>query len=275
MVSAAPAASDPTKLWLPTLGKAIPRPWFLPSGTPARAIEYVQQMRVANAVLSGQRPDGEACWLAPIPDRLNLSGRQLTPDRHLPWQAHSAPLLVHVIGVVLRRAGEQVIRPYARRVVAVVERPEAVRERLAAMNPPRDMGRSSEPTHIPDLSVTGTIGRPGPHPTRPKFRPNDRSVLVNLYPETRFNRRRSAQPLVLAGRSTEALRRVAKACEWLLARLACVDGRHAPSGGTIRLHRDLPLTRNRGATPGAVTSSDRASLCLHFTTPDQERRSAA
>lgn len=49
----------------------------------------------------------------------------------------------------------------------------------------------------------------------------------------------------------------------------------APTGrGSIRLHRDVSLTRNRGATPGAVTSSDRASSCPDFTTPHQIGRAA-
>lgn len=39
----------------------------------------------------------------------------------------------------------------------------------------------------------------------------------------------------------------------------------------LRGHRDLPLTRNRGATPRAVGSSDGASLRVDFTTKRRDR----
>ena len=44
------------------------------------------------------------------------------------------------------------------------------------------------------------------------------------------------------------------------------------STGIIGLHRDLPLTRNRGASPGPVDAGCGASSCLNFTTPPSSRK---
>lgn len=73
-----------------------------------------------------------------------------------------------------------------------------------------------------------------------------------------------------------ALRPRSTQCPAIQLRLAADppnERRATDAAGTILVHRDVSLTRNRGATPGAVSSSDRASSRLHFTTPT--RREAA
>ena len=67
------------------------------------------------------------------------------------------------------------------------------------------------------------------------------------------------RPLSSSG-STKACAR-AESLRWLVGGQVSAAGFTGTLSGTLGKHRDLPLARNRGATPRAVSSSDGASLC--------------
>lgn len=156
---------------------------------------------------------------------------------------------------------------------------------------------------VPDDAVAVLVARPRPFPTRSEFGAmlRNRPVLLDLGPESNFERDGDAGHVA---RATTELPAALPDLGWVwqetgatghagalgtndlsgvLARNRAespatvphhmgLDGERPPTlfAGTLNRHRDLPLTRNRGATPRAVCSSDGAFLRPNFTTPGME-----
>lgn len=205
----------------------------------------------------------------------------------------------HVTEIGCRGAMPEVIWVHARRPVTRMAGIYPVRkwppdQLKGDMSSARLSARGSV---ITDDAIAVLIPAAHPFPATPQFRAHDRPVLVDLGPEASIQRNSDARNV--AGVTTElpstltdfgwvgseprftrqagALRADdlsgvladdrAEPCGPFanLVRLG-EEGRTASFADTLNRHRDLPLIRNRGATPGAVTSSDRASSCLNFTT---------
>src|SRR5579864_7146783 len=88
--------------------------------------------------------------------------------------------------VVSGSAEEEVRRVHAWRIVAVVEDPQAVRDRPVGQFPGDAMRWDGPFTDaVPDLPVPGPVGGRCPEPARPEVRRvlGCRAVLVDLRPE--------------------------------------------------------------------------------------------
>lgn len=173
-------------------------------------------------------------------------------------------LLHHVSGVVVTRSQEKVIRPHAGRVVAVMENVEVIRDR-ASMQFPGGTTRPNIPLAPPpstELSVAVVIDGAGPGPAWAEIGPMRwrRSVLADLRPEAL---RKWARASFVARRRAVAARAGRPV---LRGDRPVADHAFGLRRGSIRLHRDLPLNRNRGAAPRAGNDSIGAFSRPYFTT---------
>ena len=161
-----------------------------------------------------------------------------------------APLVVTVpivIGLVTKK---EMVGTGTRGIVTPVKHIHTVRNG-AEVQHPRELVSASAFTIRHEATVALiAIGRPDPLPASIVMPDDVQPELLN-----------GCEPLHVAT-GQESVPRLDRSTA-----TASTDGR-----GIIELHRDHPLARNRGATPGAVTSSDRATLRPDFTTPPSSRK---
>lgn len=133
-------------------------------------------------------------------------------------------------------ADKQMVRPHARRVVAMVADMQTVRDGAIAKLPREPVGQhGAAPVVDTQDTVTAPVLRGGPQPTRRRF--------TDLGPEPLFSGRARPSPrLPVARAATEALTASTIGCGQANGNAAF---RTRP-GDTIGLHREDPL---RGARP--------------------------
>lgn len=215
--------------------------------------------------------------------------------------SHQSALSLGIQRVVERRSLKQMGGANAGRVVAVVERIKSSGERCA-VDFERCVGSPYLPftaTAKPYDTVSTELARTSPHPAGAKLGADDGAILVDFGPETNSQRVNFLKPASavaelpgtgwasrihgLSARCTlrrrQHLRRRALAglraetARTVLVRLA--TDRNATAftqrARIIRLHRDLPLVRNRGARPGPVDAGCGATSCPDFTTPTRRK----
>lgn len=205
--------------------------------------------------------------------------------------AHRSPLHDHIDVIVMRRSPEQVKRIAARRIVAGVAGTQRLGENIQDSTPlMQDQGEPVCEHHSPmarqvdaEYAIALIESRLQPWPARTRA-----ARRVNVAPEPLVNRLAVLRPArrlptrrgLPTGTRTEAVAPLQFGRDHHVQRAALGAGigdlraRLFSPRGSIRLHRDLSLSRNRGARPEAVTSSARASSCPDFTTADQIGRAA-
>jgi hypothetical protein len=154
--------------------------------------------------------------------------------------------------IVGRRSNEQMPRVAAGRIVALVEHPEAIRDRAYDQLPCKAMRLDHRhPAPKAKLPVPAPIYTPGPYPARPKIRCalRKRSILVDLEPEPCFRRSRREVGVEARATTVEHL----PACDLMGVReelSAAVRAR--PGRGNLRGHR---LSPSGGVAPPDVCAS--------------------
>lgn len=178
--------------------------------------------------------------------------------------ANSTPSGVHVSGVIQRSASVQMVRPHARRIVAVVKHPEALWDGAIVDGPRIPVGVHKHGFVGAELSVPPPTFRCSPHPAFGQFGTHGRTVFVDLGPETNRCRRTAAWSAIVVDRFPTAAIGVTGAVAIVGASVTCLvrSDRHiAPTMGALddgmmTMHRD-DLLVSRGAEPPDVSASRR------------------
>lgn len=99
----------------------------------------------------------------------------------------SSTLGCHIPSVISGSAKEQVIWSDTRRIVALMEHPQTVRDWAVMQLPRHTIGEGSLPSNL-DHAVALLESSCGPDPTGPEIFSEDGTVFANLRPETFLNR---------------------------------------------------------------------------------------
>lgn len=174
----------------------------------------------------------------------------------------STPFLPHVVMVVSRSSEEQMIRPYARRVVASVQYPQAVGNR-AVMQFPGNSRAANSFAVASHLTVPTLIVGSGPDPAP--------LALADVAPKAICQRLADFQGFPVAGAATVSSPPLQQRYENTKRRATYRAGHHnrCTAGlppGTLRGHHEPPGTV-RGVSPRADHTAARVSLCRKYTSP--------
>lgn len=159
---------------------------------PVDTSDDVPDHRLTDAELQSDLP--LSSFSTAVPDLTNKvisQPRISVPRTRRSWVSH-APLLNGIRHVVGMRANEQVARPHAGRIVTAVADFHPFRDR-AVVKFPRESVRANVAGSVtsPCQKPVAALGRRScPHPTRPKIRANDGSILLDALPEAINHRRR-------------------------------------------------------------------------------------
>lgn len=137
---------------------------------PRVAAHYVRNHALSNSEFIGEYSLTNAGSCA-LNDRIHLFGRQF--GMAVSFAVRASQLLRHVCTVDQRVASEQVIGPYARRVVALVQHIQRQISECFLITKP--VSEHQFPTDA-DLSVACRADNAGPYPARIRF--------MNMFPES-------------------------------------------------------------------------------------------
>jgi hypothetical protein len=167
---------------------------------PGLAMYHSADDPVATAVLLRQLADGHQATLIPRPHVEYVPFVEPGPVMSGPSQQHSpSTLRDHVLVVVQVGADKEVIRADARTDITAMQNTQAVGDRAVGQFVGKTMGTNRLVMLNVEPSISIPIEARGPKPAWTEFRISSRNwtVLVNLRPESAFNREKQRRGLAV------------------------------------------------------------------------------